>query len=85
MMHNYEVSLWEESSLNLVTRLWHKIITNPILNHKLSESMKLVEIVIVQMFCLVKDECTFNTVSFMKNMLQNQLNIHLDLYTHFFN
>jgi hypothetical protein len=83
-MHNYEAILREENNLNLMIRLWCKITTNPILNHKLSKFMKLVEIVIVQVFNLVEDECTFNTISFMKNRLQKRLNIHLDLYTHSF-
>ncbi len=84
MMHNYEAILREENNLNLMIRLWCKITTNPILNHKLSKFMKLVEIVIVQVFNLVEDECTFNTISFMKNRLQKWLNIHLDLYIHSF-
>jgi hypothetical protein len=86
MMHNSKVILWEESSLNLVTRLWHKINTNPIFNHKLSEFMKLAKIVVaLVVFGLVENEHTFNITSFMKSRLWNQLNTHLDLYTHFFN
>jgi len=86
MMHNSKVILWEESSLNLVTRLWHKINANPILNHKLSGFMKLAKIVVVLVvFSLVENEHTFDIMSFMKNRLRNQLNTHLDLYTHFFN
>ncbi len=83
-MHSYEAILQEENNKNLMTRLWCKITANPILNHKLSKFMKLVEIVITQVFNLVEDECTFNTISFMKNRLQNRFNIHLDLCTHSF-
>jgi hypothetical protein len=86
MMQNSKVILWEESSLNLVTKLWHKINANPILNHKLSKSMKLVEIVVLlAMFGLVENKHTFDIMSFMKSRLRNQLNTHLDLYIHFFN
>ncbi len=85
-MQNSKVILWEESSLNLVTKLWHKINANPILNHKLSKSMKLVEIVVLlAMFGLVENKHTFDIMSFMKSRLRNQLNTHLDLYIHFFN
>jgi hypothetical protein len=83
-MHNYEVVSREENNLNLVTRLRCKIIASPILNHKPSKFMKLAEIVIVQMFTSMEDECAFNTISFMKNRLWNQLKIHLALYTRFF-
>ncbi len=86
MMHNSKVVLWEESSLNLMTRLWHKIIANPILNHKFLEFMKLAKIVVVlEMFGSIEYEHTFNIMSFMKNRLRNRLNTHLDLCTHFFN
>jgi len=56
MMHNFEGILWEENNLNLITKLWHKITINPILNHKLSKFMKLVEIEIVQVFGLIEDK-----------------------------
>jgi hypothetical protein len=86
MTHNFKVILWEENSLNLVTKLWHKINKNPILNHKLSEFMKLTKIVVVLVvFGLVENEHTFDIINFMKSRLQNQLNTRLDLYTHVFN
>jgi len=84
-MHNFEDILWEESSLNLMTKLWCKFIINPILNHKLSKFMKLVKIDVVQVFGLVEDKHIFSTMSFMKSRLRNQLNAHLDFCTHFFN
>jgi hypothetical protein len=72
MMHNSKVVLWEESSLNLMTRLWHKIIANPILNHKFLEFMKLAKIVVVrEMFGSIEYEHTFNIMSFMNNRLRN--------------
>lgn len=56
MMHNFEAILWEENNLNLITKLWHKITINPILNHKLSKFMKLVEIEVVQVFGLIENK-----------------------------
>jgi hypothetical protein len=47
MIHNFKVVMCEESNLNPVTRLWRKITTSLILNHKLLEFMKLTEIVVV--------------------------------------
>ncbi len=66
MIHNFKVVMCKESSLNPTTRLWHKIITSPILHHKLLEYMKLIEIVVVQVLGFVEDEHTFHIVSFMK-------------------
>lgn len=48
--------------------------------------MKLAKIVVVlEVFGSIEDEHTFNIMSFMKSRLWNRLNIHLDLYTRFFN
>jgi hypothetical protein len=48
--------------------------------------MKLAKIVVVlEVFGFIEDEHTFNIMNFMKSRLQSQLNIHLNLYTHFFN
>lgn len=85
MMHKYEAILLEDSNPNLPTKFWCKITTNPIFNRKLSKFMKLAEIIIVQMFNSMEDECNFNTISSMKNKLWNKLNIHLDLNIHLFN
>jgi hypothetical protein len=74
----------QEGSLNPITRLWHKLITSSILNHKLSKHMKLTKIVVVQMFNSIENEHMFSTFNFMKNQLQNQLSVHLDLCTQFY-
>jgi len=71
VVHNYEAIIFKDNELNLVIRLWHKVSSFSILNHKLSEFIKLVKIVDVQILGFVKDEWTFNTVNFMKNKLQN--------------
>jgi hypothetical protein len=71
VVHNYEAIIFKDNELNLVIRLWHKVSSFSILNHKLSEFIKLVKIVDVQILGFFKDEWTFNTVNFMKNKLQN--------------
>jgi hypothetical protein len=42
MMHNSKAILQEENSLNPMTKIWPKIIANPIFNHKLLKFVKLV-------------------------------------------
>lgn len=46
-----------------MTKVWHKITINLILNHKLSKFMKLVEIDVVQVFGLVEDKRISNTMA----------------------
>jgi hypothetical protein len=69
MGHNFKQFLWEESDLNPLTRLWHKDSRSPILNHKLSEFIKIVEFAAVQVFGSVEDEHIFKTANFIKNKL----------------
>jgi hypothetical protein len=85
IVHNYEAIIFKDNELNLVIRLWHKVSSFSILNHKLSKFIKLVKTVDVQILGFVKDERTFNIVNFMKNKLQNHLNTHLNLCTKFYN
>jgi hypothetical protein len=47
MIHNFKLVMCEKNSLNPVTRLWHKITSPLILNHKLLEFMKVTEIVVI--------------------------------------
>jgi hypothetical protein len=58
MVDNFDAILRKENELNLVTRLrlWCKISTFTILNHKLLEYIKLAEIYIVQVFGFDEDE-----------------------------
>jgi len=51
---------------NLVSKLWMKIRSSPIMAHKLSECIKLDEIVLIQVLGFVKDERTFNNLAYMK-------------------
>jgi len=69
MGHNSKKFLWEESDFNPLTRLWHKYSRSPILNHKLLEFIKIVEIAVVQVFGSVENEHIFNTANFMKKKL----------------
>ncbi len=59
MVDKFDAILHKENELNLVTRLWCKISTFTILNHKLLEFMKLAKIYIVQVFGFGEDEWTF--------------------------
>jgi hypothetical protein len=86
MIHNSEIVMRnQENSLNLITKLWHKLTTFPILNHKLLKYMVLTEIVIVQVFGSIENEHMFSMFNFMKNQLWNRLSVHLDLCTRSYN
>lgn len=85
MLHQSKAILWEENEFNPLIRIWCKIFTSAILNHKISKFIKLVEIVTLQVLGFVEDECTFNTINFMKARLGNQLNPHMDFCTKFYN
>jgi hypothetical protein len=56
MVDNFNAILRKENELNLVTRLWCKIFTFTILNHKLLEYIKLAEIYTIQVFGFDDDE-----------------------------
>ncbi len=51
---------------NLVSKLWMKMRSSPIMAHKLRECIELDEIVLTQVFGLVEDEKTFNNLAYMK-------------------
>jgi hypothetical protein len=85
MGHNSNLVLHEESDFNSLTKMWHKVYRSPFLNHKLLEFIKLVEIVVVQVFSFVEDECTFSIMAFMNTKLWNQLNTRLNLCIKFHN
>jgi hypothetical protein len=53
---NFNAILCKENELNLVTRLWCKIFTFTILNHKLLAYIKLAEIYPIQVFGFDEDE-----------------------------
>jgi hypothetical protein len=51
---------------NPVSKLWMKIRSSPIMAHKLSECIKLDEIVLTQVLGFLEDERTFNNLAYMK-------------------
>ncbi len=67
----------EPFDVNLMTRLCTIINTNGLLIQRLNEYLKLVEITIVLVFRSIQVECTFFTIAFIKDKLQNWLNQHL--------
>jgi hypothetical protein len=66
-------------TLNPLTKLWRVVDTSSMLRHGLSEYLKLAEIATVLVLGSVEDECTFSTLSFMKDKLRNRLQTHLPL------
>jgi len=86
MVHNSKLILWKDNDLNLTTRLSCKVSTFTIFNHKFFKYIKFAKIDDVQVISFVKDQWTFNIVSFVNcNELQNMLNNHFDLHTRFYN
>jgi 2-C-methyl-D-erythritol 4-phosphate cytidylyltransferase len=59
-------------SLNL-TKLWRIIDDSTMLQHGLSEYLKLAEVAIVLVLGSVEDERIFSTLSFMKDKLHTRL------------
>lgn len=47
MGHNFNPILHEESDLNPLTKMWHKVFRYPLLNHKFSKFIKLAKIAVV--------------------------------------
>jgi hypothetical protein len=66
-------------SINPLTKLWRVVDTSSMLQHGLSEYLKLAEIATVLVLGSVEDERTFSTLSFMKDKLRNHLQTHLPL------
>jgi hypothetical protein len=64
----------EPFDVNPMTKLWIVINKNGLLIQRLNEYLKLVEITIVLVFRSIQDECTFSTIVFIKDKLQNWLN-----------
>lgn len=85
MVHNVEAILHENNKLNPIARLWQKVSTPTIFNHKLFEYMKFANIAIIQVLSSIEDECTFQKNCFMNNKLWNRFKTHLDPFTKFYN
>jgi len=56
---------------------WRTPTSSRILENKILEYIKLVELV-VQVIGSIEDECCFSTLTFTKEKLQNQLAMHLE-------
>jgi len=65
--------------VNLFIHLRQVIHQSHLLSHFFRIFKKLVEIAMVHVISSVDDECCFNSISFLKNKLCNQLNLHLQL------
>ncbi len=66
MINNVDPMMAKTHNKNLVSKLWMKIRSSPIMAHKLSECIKLDEIVLTQVLGFVEDERTFNNLACMK-------------------
>lgn len=74
--------MWEPWDVNLVTWMWLKIQSLPLLVLKLNEYMKVAKIVMVQVLGSVEDEKTLSNLAFMKSKLYNQLTPQFDVCAH---
>jgi hypothetical protein len=66
MINNVHPMMAKFCDKNPVSNLWMKIRSSPIMAHKLSECIKLDEIVLTQVLGFVEDERTFNKLAYMK-------------------
>jgi hypothetical protein len=66
MIHNVDPMMAKTCDENPIFKLWMKIRSSPIMAHKLSECINLVEIVLTQVLSFVEDERTFNNLAYMK-------------------
>jgi hypothetical protein len=69
----------EAFDVNPIIQMWLKVQSSPLLIMKLNEYMKVTVIAMVQVLDSMEDEKTFNNLTFMKNMLHNQLATHINL------
>jgi hypothetical protein len=67
MSHNVDVMMHEAFDMNPIICMWLKVQSSPLLVLKLSESMEVVKITMVQVLGSLEDERTFNNLTFMKS------------------
>ena len=84
MKSNIDKILEPPYDVNLVSKLWQKLGCNGLLLSKLSEFMRLVEIVITNVMGSVEDERTFSSLKFIKSRLRSWLEGNLDTVVHVF-
>jgi hypothetical protein len=63
--------------IGLTTDLWQRLTISDFSRRRLSEFVKLAELVLVMVPGSVEEERTFSTMSFIKNKLRNRLDQHL--------
>jgi hypothetical protein len=66
MIDNVDLMMIKTLDKNIVSKLWMKIQSSPIMAHKLSECIKFDEIILIQVLGFVEDERTFNNLTYMK-------------------
>jgi len=66
MINNVDPMMVKTCDKNLVSKLWMKIGSFPVMAHKLNECFKLDEIVLTQVLGFMEDERTFNNLAYMK-------------------
>jgi hypothetical protein len=71
MKNNAKLAMQKPFDLNPLTKLLRTFSSSQILEHQILEYIKLVELAIVQVIGIVKDERCFSTLTFMKNKLRN--------------
>jgi hypothetical protein len=69
--NNAKLAMQKPFDINPHTKLWRTLSSSQILEHQILEYIKLVELAIVQVIGLVKDEKCFFALTFMKNKLKN--------------
>jgi hypothetical protein len=72
-------AMGEPFDKDLVIKMWVTINSNSLLTKRLSEFLKLVEIVVMSVLKFVEDECIFSMLAFMKNKIRNRLEPNLDI------
>jgi hypothetical protein len=65
MTNNVKLAMQKPFDVNLVTKLWRTLTSFQILENKIPEYMKLVELVVVQVIGVVEDEHYFSMLTSM--------------------
>jgi hypothetical protein len=63
MTNNAKLAMQKPFDLNLVTKLWRTLTSFQILENKILEYMKLVELVVVQVIGVVEDQYYFSMLT----------------------
>jgi hypothetical protein len=71
MKSNFKLAMQKSFDINLLTKLWRTFSSSETLEQKIFEYIKLVELIVLQVIGLVKEEWCFSTFTFMKTKLNN--------------